>query len=82
MSKKRLSITEVADRLGVSTTTVIAAIDDGRLPAINVAAPSARRRTLRVLEADLQQFESASHCTPAAPHPVRARPYRMRHLHA
>lgn len=78
----RLSPKQVADRWGVNSSTVVDMIDSGRLPAIDLAKAGSKRRMLRVLVADVEQVERASRCAPAAPHPKRAKQYRMKHLHA
>lgn len=76
----RLSPKEIGERWGVSSCTVVDMIDKGRLPAIDLAKPGARRRLLRVSLTDVEQFEKQSLCQTAAPRPLRPKQYRMKHL--
>ncbi|MEM9346603.1 MAG: helix-turn-helix domain-containing protein [Planctomycetota bacterium] len=76
----RLSPKELAERWGVSSATIVDMIDKGRLPAIDLAKPGARRRLLRVSLIDVEEFEKQSLCQKAATRPPRPKQYRMKHL--
>ncbi len=77
-----LKVSEVAEELGCSTFTVIKLIDSGRLKAIDLAAPGARRRALRVTRADLAQFKLESQLQAPPPRCHRPKQYTMKHLKA
>lgn len=76
----RLSPKELAERWGVSSATIVSMIDKGRLPAIDLAPATARRRLLRIALSDIEAFEKEGQCQPATPRPPRPRQYRMKHL--
>ncbi len=56
--QRKLSPQQVAQRFGVSRTTVIQWCESGHMPAVNVASASASRRRWRMSEDDIQEFES------------------------
>lgn len=64
---RALSIAEAAERLGVSSSHVRALVREGELPAVHIGAASAKRRTLRIMADDWQEFIARRQPTPAAP---------------
>jgi hypothetical protein len=51
-----LSVADVADRLSLDPSIVIALIRSGSLPAVDVALPGFTRRRLRIAVADYKRF--------------------------
>lgn len=74
--KSKLTVREVAERLGVARGKVILWINSGELRAVDVAtkrrgdSPAVRRRRWRIDVADLKAFED-SRANQAAPPPIR-----------
>ncbi|MEZ6127897.1 MAG: helix-turn-helix domain-containing protein [Planctomycetaceae bacterium] len=56
--QRKLSPQQVAQRFGVSRTTVIQWCESGQMPAVNVASPTASRRRWRMSEDDIETFEA------------------------
>jgi hypothetical protein len=70
---RAFTIPEVADKLGISASQVIAHIEDGTLHAVNVGRGSVRR-DLRVTDDDLDSFVNRRRVGPAPPAITAGRP--------
>ncbi len=68
-----LSKVAAAKFLGCCTKTIEAHIKSGRLTAIHIGAPGAKRQTIRVSQASLNAFVEASVIPPDAPPAPRKR---------
>jgi len=73
MSERALTVAEVADRLGVTTTLVRRWIHNGELRAIDVSgSPGGKRPTWRITLEAIHAFELRRSFTPPPP-PTRRR---------
>lgn len=57
---RMLSLRAAADTSGLPYEWLLAAVEDGRIPHINVAAQTATRNAYRIDPADLDAFVAAS----------------------
>ena len=63
-----MTVRDVAERLGVSTHTVLGWIARGELRAVNVAtSPKCQRPTWRIAHEAVREFEDARSCSPTTP---------------
>lgn len=72
-----LTVAQVAGLLGVSTASVYAMVEAGRLACHRIGLG---RGTIRISEADLEDFLDACRCGPPAPRPRRLARGPLKHL--
>lgn len=77
---KRLTVMEVANRLGIDRTQVAALVDAGELPAIDVSLPGSARRSLRIRERDVIDFEIRRNAISLPARQGRCRAYVAKNL--